>query len=183
MFIIGIGAELPDGQPHDGRAPDYDDWITPNGEGGRGLNGDILIWHPVLERAFEISSMGIRVDPETLLEQLEIRRLTERKGLLFHRMLLDGELPQTIGGGHRPVAAVHVLPPHRPRGRGQLRDLASRYGPAMRRSQYHPPLANGRGLLMVRFSPLACLFTALFLLFAVATTVAAQGPASIARPR
>lgn len=99
VFIIGIGAELPDGQPHDGRAPDYDDWITPNGDGGRGLNGDILIWHPVLERAFEISSMGIRVDPQTLLEQLEIRRLTERKELLFHRMLLDGQLPQTMGGG------------------------------------------------------------------------------------
>jgi aspartate--ammonia ligase len=99
VFIIGIGAELPDGQPHDGRAPDYDDWITPNGEGGRGLNGDILIWHPVLERAFEISSMGIRVDPETLLEQLEIRQLMDRKGLLFHRMLLDGKLPQTMGGG------------------------------------------------------------------------------------
>jgi len=99
VFIIGIGAELADGQPHDGRAPDYDDWITPNDEGGRGLNGDILLWHPVLERAFEISSMGIRVDPPTMLEQLKIRGLVHRTQLPFHRMLLAGELPQTMGGG------------------------------------------------------------------------------------
>lgn len=99
VFIMGIGADLPDGQPHDGRAPDYDDWITPNEEGGRGLNGDILLWHPVLERAFEVSSMGIRVDPPTMTRQLEIRGLTERRELLFHRMLLAGQLPQTMGGG------------------------------------------------------------------------------------
>ncbi len=99
VFVVGIGAELPDGRPHDGRAPDYDDWITPNSGGGRGLNGDILLWNPVLGRAFEISSMGIRVDAETLVEQLRIRKLEERKKLLFHRMLLDGELPQTMGGG------------------------------------------------------------------------------------
>ncbi len=99
MFVIGIGGLLPDGQIHDGRAPDYDDWTTPNSDGGRGLNGDILLWNPVLERSFEISSMGIRVDPATLLTQLEIRGLTERKELPFHRMLLAGELPQTMGGG------------------------------------------------------------------------------------
>lgn len=99
VFVIGIGGLLPDGQMHDGRAPDYDDWTTPNSAGGRGLNGDILLWNPVLERAFEISSMGIRVDPATLLTQLEIRGLTERKELAFHRMLLSGELPQTMGGG------------------------------------------------------------------------------------
>ena len=99
VFVIGIGNELPDGQPHDGRAPDYDDWTTPNSDDGRGLNGDILIWHPVLERAFEISSMGIRVDPPTLRKQLAIRQLTQREQLPFHRMLLAGELPLTMGGG------------------------------------------------------------------------------------
>ena len=99
VFIIGIGAELPDGQLHDGRAPDYDDWITLRGDDGRGLNGDILLWNPVLQRSFEISSMGIRVDASTLLEQLKIRNLMERTKLDFHKRLLAGELPQTMGGG------------------------------------------------------------------------------------
>jgi len=99
VFILGIGAELPDGQPHDGRAPDYDDWTTPRPDGGRGLNGDILLWNPVLQRAFEISSMGIRVDAETLVKQLKIRKLEQRMKLPFHQMLLSGELPQTMGGG------------------------------------------------------------------------------------
>jgi aspartate--ammonia ligase len=99
VFISGIGGELPDGQPHDGRAPDYDDWTTPRPDGGRGLNGDILLWNPIFGRAFEISSMGIRVDPPTLREQLRIRNLTERVQLDFHRQLLAGELPQTMGGG------------------------------------------------------------------------------------
>jgi len=99
VFVMGIGADLPDGQPHDGRAPDYDDWITPRPDGGRGLNGDILLWNPVLERAFEISSMGIRVNEQTLLEQLKVRKLEQRRELQFHRMLLAGELPQTMGGG------------------------------------------------------------------------------------
>ena len=99
VFILGIGAELPDGQPHDGRAPDYDDWLTMRPDGGRGLNGDILLWNPVLQRAFEISSMGIRVDAETLVQQLKIRKLESRRGLPFHKMLLAGELPQTMGGG------------------------------------------------------------------------------------
>jgi aspartate--ammonia ligase len=99
VFVIGIGGALEDGKPHDGRAPDYDDWSSPNGNGGYGLNGDILVWNPVLERAFEISSMGIRVDPASLERQLAIRQMEERKDLMFHRMLLAGELPQTIGGG------------------------------------------------------------------------------------
>jgi len=99
VFVIGIGADLPDGSPHDGRAPDYDDWITRRPDGGRGLNGDILLWNPVLGRAFEISSMGIRVSPESLLEQLKIRNLEQRVELDFHRMLLAGMLPQTMGGG------------------------------------------------------------------------------------
>jgi len=99
VFILGIGADLADGSPHDGRAPDYDDWISRRPDGGRGLNGDIILWHPVLERAFEISSMGIRVDADSLRKQLAVRGAEERADLQFHRMLLDGELPQTMGGG------------------------------------------------------------------------------------
>ncbi len=98
VFVIGIGGELMDGSIHDGRAPDYDDWSTPR-EGGVGLNGDILLWHPLLETALEISSMGIRVDAETLRRQLKIRDCQERASLPFHRGVLSGELPQTIGGG------------------------------------------------------------------------------------
>jgi aspartate--ammonia ligase len=99
VFILGIGADLADGRPHDGRAPDYDDWITKRPDGGRGLNGDIVLLHPVLDSAFEISSMGIRVDPDTLRTQLGVRGLEERAELTFHRLLLAGELPQTMGGG------------------------------------------------------------------------------------
>ncbi len=99
VFVIGIGMPLGDGQPHDGRAADYDDWSTPNDEGFYGLNGDILLWNPVLESAFEVSSMGIRVDPEALRRQLEMRGQQERSKLFFHDRLLRGELPATIGGG------------------------------------------------------------------------------------
>ena len=99
VFIIGIGGKLSDGSVHDGRAADYDDWSTPNGEGYEGLNGDILLWNPVLESAFEISSMGIRVNPEAMLRQLKERGQEEKKDLYFHRRLIAGELPQTIGGG------------------------------------------------------------------------------------
>lgn len=99
VFVIGIGADLSDGLPHDGRAPDYDDWTTPTGNGHSGLNGDILVYYPVLDCAFELSSMGIRVDETTLLRQLELRGAEQRKGLLFHKRLLNGELPQSIGGG------------------------------------------------------------------------------------
>ena len=98
VFIIGIGAPLPDGKPHDGRAPDYDDWTTP-GERGTGLNGDIFVWNAVLGRSFELSSMGIRVDAEALRRQLAIRGMQERLELPWHRRLLAGGLPQTIGGG------------------------------------------------------------------------------------
>jgi aspartate--ammonia ligase len=99
VFIIGIGGTLADGQPHDGRAPDYDDWITPTRTGYKGLNGDIIIWNPILKSAFEISSMGIRVDKETLLKQLEITNTTDRKELFFHKRLINGELPLSVGGG------------------------------------------------------------------------------------
>jgi aspartate--ammonia ligase len=98
VFVIGIGAPLSDGKPHDGRAPDYDDWITPNGP-GRGLNGDIIVWFPLLNEALELSSMGIRVSPDSLREQLKMTNTTEREELYFHRRLLSGELPLSIGGG------------------------------------------------------------------------------------
>ena len=99
VFIVGIGGKLPDGTIHDGRAPDYDDWITESGDGHTGLNGDLLVWNPVLNRAFELSSMGIRVSPESLKKQLEERGCPERAELPFHKKLLNGELTQTLGGG------------------------------------------------------------------------------------
>lgn len=99
VFIIGIGGRLSDGTKHDGRAPDYDDWSTINEEGYAGLNGDIVLWNPVLEVPFELSSMGIRVDAAALKRQLEETGCPERAGLKFHRALLDGELPLSIGGG------------------------------------------------------------------------------------
>ncbi|MBN1636838.1 MAG: aspartate--ammonia ligase [Deltaproteobacteria bacterium] len=99
VFVIGIGAKLKDGKPHDGRAPDYDDWSTLSDGGYPGLNGDILVYYPVLDCVLELSSMGIRVDAEALLRQLEITGDLDRKELLFHRRLLAGELPLSIGGG------------------------------------------------------------------------------------
>ncbi len=99
VFIIGIGGELSDGSIHDGRAADYDDWSTPNEEGFKGLNGDILLWNPILENAFEISSMGIRVDEEAMRRQLRIKEQEFKEELYFHKKLLSGELPCTIGGG------------------------------------------------------------------------------------
>jgi len=90
VFIIGIGGKLSDGTMHDGRAADYDDWS---------LNGDLIIWNPVLERAFEVSSMGIRVDKAALEYQLKERGQESKKELYYHKQLLDGALPQTIGGG------------------------------------------------------------------------------------
>lgn len=99
VFLIGIGATLSNGQPHDLRAPDYDDWITINESGKTGLNGDILVWNPVLADAFELSSMGIRVAPETLKQQLAISKSEERLQFDWHKALVKGEMKQTIGGG------------------------------------------------------------------------------------
>ena len=90
IFIQGIGGKLRSGKPHDGRAPDYDDWD---------MNGDILFYHPVLGCAMEISSMGIRVSPESLDRQLSLAGCDARRTLPFHRMLLEGKLPLTMGGG------------------------------------------------------------------------------------
>ncbi len=99
VFLIGIGGRLSNGEKHDGRAPDYDDWSTTAENGRQGLNGDILIWYPVLGRSFELSSMGIRVDCEALLRQLSLEHQEQRQQLYFHRQLLDGRLPLSIGGG------------------------------------------------------------------------------------
>ena len=99
VFIMGIGGKLGDGKEHDLRAPDYDDWTTPNEEGFLGLNGDLLVWNPILGRAMELSSMGIRVDKDSLLRQLDLCGKQERKELYFHKKLLAGELPLSIGGG------------------------------------------------------------------------------------
>ncbi len=99
VFIIGIGHDLPSGKPHDGRAPDYDDWSSETVNGYRGLNGDIVVWNPILEQAFELSSMGIRVDKETLLRQLDMQGKNERKELFFHKRMLNDEFPESIGGG------------------------------------------------------------------------------------
>ncbi len=99
VFVIGIGGKLANGEKHDGRAPDYDDWSTVAEDGRKGLNGDILIWYPVLGRSFELSSMGIRVDKESLLRQLEIEGQQQREKLYFHQQLLNDKLPLSIGGG------------------------------------------------------------------------------------
>ena len=89
-MFIGIGGALRSGKPHDGRAPDYDDWE---------MNGDILFWNELLDCAFELSSMGIRVDPESLDRQLTIAGCDDRRERTYHKMLLAGQLPPTIGGG------------------------------------------------------------------------------------
>ena len=99
VFLIGIGGKLANGEKHDGRAPDYDDWSTIAEDGRAGLNGDILIWYPVLGRSFELSSMGIRVDKEALLRQLKIENQEKRLDLYFHRQLMSDKLPLSIGGG------------------------------------------------------------------------------------
>ena len=99
VFIMGIGGKLSNGKEHDLRAPDYDDWSTPNEDGFLGLNGDLLIWYPVLNRSIELSSMGIRVDKDALLRQLALQDKENRKELYFHKRLLSDTLPLSIGGG------------------------------------------------------------------------------------
>lgn len=99
VFIIGIGAKLSDGYPHDGRAADYDDWSTVNSDGFFGLNGDLILYDNILDVGFELSSMGIRVSPESLMAQLEEKGQVHKLNLDFHRRLLNKELPYSIGGG------------------------------------------------------------------------------------
>ena len=98
------------GEAHDVRAPDYDDWTTPNEDGFAGLNGDILVWNPVLQDAFEVSSMGIRVDPETLMRQLTLTlMILNVLELDWHKALMHGDMPQTIGGGIGQSRLVMLL--------------------------------------------------------------------------
>ncbi|MCR5731348.1 MAG: aspartate--ammonia ligase [Sphaerochaetaceae bacterium] len=99
IFLIGIGGDLSNGKPHGGRAPDYDDWSTESENGYHGLNGDIIVWDHVRQNSLELSSMGIRVNKEVLISQLEKRGCMERKELYWHKRLLNDEFPQTIGGG------------------------------------------------------------------------------------
>ena len=99
IFIIGIGGVLPGGEKHDGRAPDYDDWTTSTFGNRKGLNGDILVWNPVMETSLELSSMGIRVDKDVLLKQLAITGTEGRKNLYWHKRLLNDEFPLSVGGG------------------------------------------------------------------------------------
>ncbi|HEM3636499.1 TPA: aspartate--ammonia ligase [Streptococcus suis] len=99
VFLIGIGGELADGKPHDGRAPDYDDWTSPSEAGYKGLNGDILVWNETLGSAFELSSMGIRVDEAALRRQVALTGDEERLAFDWHKALLGGLLPLSIGGG------------------------------------------------------------------------------------
>ncbi|MCP4723510.1 MAG: aspartate--ammonia ligase [bacterium] len=99
VFLIGIGADLRDGNPHDMRAADYDDWSTSTENGRKGLNGDILVWYPLLGCSYELSSMGIRVNKESLQRQLEMKDEMYKRDLYFHKRLIDGDLPLTIGGG------------------------------------------------------------------------------------
>jgi aspartate--ammonia ligase len=109
VFIIGIGGLLTNGQVHDLRAPDYDDWTTADENGLCGLNGDILVWNPVLQSGFELSSMGIRVTPHVLQTQLGLTNDLDRLQLEWHQQLLAGNFPQTIGGGIGQSRLVMLL--------------------------------------------------------------------------
>lgn len=109
VFLIGIGGKLSSGESHDVRAPDYDDWTTENEDGFKGLNGDIIVWNPVLQDAFEISSMGIRVSPECLTRQLALTGDEKRMELEWHQALVKGEMPQSIGGGIGQSRLVMLL--------------------------------------------------------------------------
>ena len=109
VFLIGIGGALSHGERHDVRAPDYDDWSSVGEQGLKGLNGDILVWNPVLNDAFELSSMGIRVDADALKRQLTLTGDVDRLALEWHQALLRGEMPQTIGGGIGQSRLVMLL--------------------------------------------------------------------------
>jgi aspartate--ammonia ligase len=109
VFLIGIGGKLSNNERHDVRAPDYDDWSSDNEMGSKGLNGDILVWNPALNSAFEISSMGIRVNPEALKRQLKITNDESRLKYTWHKALINGDLLQTIGGGIGQSRLVMLL--------------------------------------------------------------------------
>src|SRR3990167_1407141 len=109
VFLIGIGAKLSNNEVHDLRASDYDDWSTPNENQYLGLNGDIIVWNPVINDSFELSSMGIRVNSDALKRQLAITKNEDRLNLPWHQQLLRGQLPQTIGGGIGQSRLVMLL--------------------------------------------------------------------------
>lgn len=99
VFIIGIGGRLSDGKPHDNRAADYDDWSTLSEYGLAGLNGDLLVWNPVLNAPLELTSMGIRVDKAALIQQLKTSNASEKSNLHYHQLVLNQHVPTCIGGG------------------------------------------------------------------------------------
>jgi aspartate--ammonia ligase len=103
IFIVGIGYVLNDGYPHEMRAADYDDWITDtaheSGKQTHGLNGDILVWNPVTRRRHELTSMGIRVTKDTLVQQLKMSNLMENLQLPYHQAIMNDQIPLSIGGG------------------------------------------------------------------------------------
>ncbi|HAL18902.1 MAG TPA: aspartate--ammonia ligase [Spirochaetaceae bacterium] len=99
VFVVGIGGKLADGKPHGLRAPDYDNWTEDTGNGHFGLNGDIIVWDDIRKDSLELSSMGIRVDDKSLLLQLKLTGKEERKNLYWHKRLLSGDFPLTVGGG------------------------------------------------------------------------------------
>lgn len=110
VFLIGIGGDLVDGEPHDGRAPDYDDWSTPTSSEHKGLNGDILVWSEALGQALELSSMGIRVDAQALISQCKKREVPYKLTLPFQQSIVDEELVYSIGGGiGRSRLAMFIL--------------------------------------------------------------------------
>ena len=138
VFIIGIGRVLDDGYPHELRAADYDDWVTPVEDGGKryhGLNGDILVWNPVTRRRHELSSMGIRVTKETLVEQLKLSNQVDKLALPYHQAIVHDQVPLSIGGGigqsrtamlllkkaHLGEVSVTVWP-------RQLKEIGARHG-------------------------------------------------------
>ena len=134
MFIIGIGGKLGDGEPHDMRAPDYDDYSTLSDEGLPGLNGDLLVWNEVLGRSLELSSMGIRVDKEALERQLKESGHEDRRSLYFHQRLLDGTPSFECGRWHRTEPFVHVLSAKGAHRRNPSLHLARRYATILQRN-------------------------------------------------
>ena len=113
IFVIGVGWPLKDGYPHEMRAADYDDWITETvSEDGRpmhGLNGDILVWNPVTKRRHELTSMGIRVNPETLKKQLEMAGQLDFLNLPYHQAIINNEIPLSIGGWYWTVSHIYAF--------------------------------------------------------------------------
>ena len=113
IFIYGIGWTLADGYPHEMRAADYDDWVTPtvskDGRPMHGLNGDILVWNPITQRRHELTSMGVRVNPETLVQQLEITGQLDFLEMPYHKAILNNEIPLSIGGGIGQARTLMLL--------------------------------------------------------------------------